>query len=90
MIFCALAEQIEIGRDDRGMTLDYGDTIGGRVHWLRKNRHLRIGEIADQLGVRSSHLSGIENNKGMKHFNSLPKRGPANVPVFLLLKLVHF
>lgn len=71
MTFVAAAELDGNPHYDSGMTLDYGDTIGGRIHWLRKNKHMRINEIAERLGVRSSHLSDVENNKGGMSVNLL-------------------
>ena len=42
----------------------YDETIGGRIHWLRKNQGMTIAEVAKSLNVRASHLSNVENNKG--------------------------
>lgn len=50
---------------DLAMSERYSDTIGGRIHWARRNKRpaLTLTAIAEQLGVRPSHLSGVEHNK---------------------------
>ncbi len=41
----------------------YDETVGGRIHWARKNKGLTLGDVAGRMGIRSSHLSGVESNK---------------------------
>ena len=41
----------------------YSDTLGGRIHWARKNKHMTLKDLAAVVGLKHSHLSGVENNK---------------------------
>lgn len=35
--------------------------VGGRIRWLRKEKHMNQQELADAVGIKQSTLSDIEN-----------------------------
>jgi quercetin dioxygenase-like cupin family protein len=54
------------GNEDR-------DSIGGKIHAMRKKKRLTLDELSEKTGIQSSHLQELEDGKGFAPVSDMLK-----------------